>query len=59
MPNREQIDFVDRYYRAKRDETENALKLTIDKIDKSLRTPLFRAIPRDNKFHVMLYNVGF
>jgi para-nitrobenzyl esterase len=24
VPNREQIDFVDRYYRAKRDETENA-----------------------------------
>ena len=58
MPNREQIDFVDRYYRAKRDETENALKLTIDKIDKSLRTPLFRAIPTTNnikiKTHVIL-----
>ena len=27
---------------------QNALKLTIDKIDKSLRTPLFRAIPRDD-----------
>ena len=26
VPNREQIDFVDRYYRAKRDETENARK---------------------------------
>jgi para-nitrobenzyl esterase len=26
VPNREQIDFVDRYSRAKRDETENARK---------------------------------
>ena len=34
----------------------NALKLTIDKIDRSLAMPLFRTIPKDNilkKSHVM------
>ena len=33
VPNREQIDFVDRYYRAKRDETENARKWPSDLLD--------------------------
>ena len=30
-----------------------------EKKEKSFGTPLFRAIPRDDKSHVMLYNVGF
>ena len=41
---------------------QNALKLTIDKIDKSLRMPLFRAIPLlqfDNITpSVMFYGIG-
>ena len=37
----------------------NAQKKAKGKKGKSFATPLFRAIPRDNKSHVMLYNVGF
>jgi hypothetical protein len=38
---------------------QNAQKKTKDKKDKSITTPLFRAIPRDNKIHAMQYDVDF
>ena len=52
-------DSSERLYIGVADLSANAQKKTKDKKDKSLRTPLFRVIPRDNKSHAMLYNVGF